>query len=399
MGLYGSLRAVTSKRLRLPGMPTNAWRDIVDSLGDAIVVLSADLEPATFNPAAETLLAISKPTKAFVDELLARNEWLSRMVHECLTKGQTLSDPEAELTMSRRSIVVRAEASPLMKPDGQIRGAVVLLQDLSHQKIAERALEAGGTGLRLSPAGLAHEVKNPLTGIKGAGELLATMFPGDPRVQDYCTVILEGVERITTLVEQVLAFSSPQRLSMRPANIHRILHQALKMAGLFPLAPDGIAVEQQFDPSLPEVTGDIAALEGVFLNLIRNAIEAIRSRGRIRLSTRMEAPFQMTAGGKRRSFLRVEVADSGVGITEADFSQLFTPFFTTKPQGTGLGLVISQRIVSLHGGKLWAERGGTPADNGRGAGADSESGSAQAAEVPGMTFKVTLPINIGSPKD
>jgi two-component system, NtrC family, nitrogen regulation sensor histidine kinase GlnL len=372
------------------------WRDIVDSLGDAILVLSADLEPVALNPAAETLLGVSKPSSAFMHELLGHNDWLARMIGSCLKSGQNLSDPEAELLLQRRLVVVRAEASPLMKEDGRIRGAVILMQDLSHQKSAERTLEGSEIGMRLSPAGLAHEVKNPLTGIKGAGELLAAMFRNDARAQGYCNVILEGVDRIAALVEQVLAFSTPQRFSMQPVNIHRVLHQALKLAGLYPHTPPGIALEQLFDPSLPEVAGDAGALERVFLNLIRNAIEAIGARGTIILSTRMETQFRMTTDGHRRHFLRVEVSDSGKGMTDEEIAQLFTPFFTTKPQGTGLGLVISQRIVMLHGGKLWAEPGGVRApdnadDRGR------EAPTAEIAAASGMTFKVTLPVKTDSP--
>ncbi len=379
-------------------MRTNVWREIADSLSDAIVVLSPDLDPAALNSAAETLLGVSKPTSAFMHDLLGRNEWLSRMVASCLHSGQSLSDPEAELSLPRRSVIVRAEASPLMKEDGRIRGAVILLQDLSHQKIAERTPETGQAGMRLSPVGLAHEVKNPLTGIKGAAELLAAMFRNDSRAQGYCGVILEGVDRIASLVEQVLAFNSPQRLSMQPVNIHRVLHQALKMAGLYPQAPAGIRLEQLFDPSLPDVVGDPGALERVFLNLIRNAIEAIDSHGTIRLNTRMETQFRMTSEG-RRHFLRVEVIDSGKAVGDEELAQLFTPFFTTKPQGTGLGLVLSQRIVVLHGGKLWAERGGLTAADERTRLEDGESSEegAISAPMPGMTFKVTLPVKTDSP--
>jgi len=392
-------------------MRITVWRDVLDSLGDAILVLSADLEPAALNPAAETLLGVSKPSSGFIHELLGRNDWLARMIASCLKSGQNLSDPDAELILNRRSVAVREEASLLMKEDGRIRGVVILLQDLSHQKSTERTVEGSAAGLRLSPAGLAHEVKNPLTGIKGAGELLAAMFRNDARAQGYCNVILEGVDRIAALVEQVLAFSSNQRLAAQPVNIHRVLHQALKMAGLYPNCPAGITVKQLFDPSLPEVIGDAGALERVFLNLIRNAIEAIGPRGTIMLSTRMETQFRMTAEGRRRHFLRVEVSDSGKGISDEELAQLFTPFFTTKPQGTGLGLVISQRIVTLHGGNLWAERGGVAAADGhadynrgdRASDSDGDGSSAPAAMTPatispGMTFKVTLPVRTDSPE-
>jgi two-component system nitrogen regulation sensor histidine kinase GlnL len=178
----------------------------------------------------------------------------------------------------------------------------------------------------------------------------------------------------------VLAVNAPGRMAQEPVNIHQILHSAMRMAGLFPNPPPDVTILQDFDPSLPDVVGDKGALERAFLNLIKNAVEAIGASGTIRLHTRIETEFRMTAEGRRRQFLRVEVSDSGVGISEEQLAQLFTPFFTTKPAGTGLGLVLCQRIFALHGGRLWAQRGGV----------EKVKGGSPSKE--GMTFKVTLPM-------
>ncbi|HVA39951.1 MAG TPA: ATP-binding protein [Candidatus Binataceae bacterium] len=422
------------------------WQEIADSLSDAVIVLSPTYEPIAINAAAEAMIEASYVSRPMLGKLLRRNEWLKQMVDVCLRNGQSFDNPEATLTLDRRTIVIHAEVSPLIKPDGHSQGAIVLFHDLSHQKSAEQVIEAGENIFRLSPAGLAHEVKNPLTGIKGAAELLGTMFPADARAQQYCGLILDGVNRITALVEQVLAVSSPQRLKREAVNIHQVLHQALRMAGLFPDTDTAFPIEQDFDPSLPEVSGDAAALERVFLNLIRNAWEAVEAtrgggpamaasgtragiapagsltsadgtggsewHGAIRLHTTMETQFRLSSNGKRRQFLRVEVSDSGKGMSAAELRQLFTPFFTTKPSGTGLGLVLSQRIIALHGGKLWAERGGMPPRGNRLSGAAGHDGRRAVHAVPGhqradgaaaapldhqprprgMTFCVMLPV-------
>jgi two-component system nitrogen regulation sensor histidine kinase GlnL len=363
--------------------PLKLWRDIIESLPDAIIVLSRERAALAVNPAAETMLGASSIGRAQIFDLLEHNPWLERMVRTSFDTGQTLGDPDAVLAVGPHSLTVRAEVSPLLSNDGRPDGAIVLLQDLSHQKSAAQAAEQGQSSMRLSPAGLAHEVKNPLTGIKGAAELLAGMYPGDARAQQYCSVILDGVNRIASLVEQVLAVSAPQRLAREVVNIHQVIHEALRMAGMFPKSPEGIVVEQDFDPSLPAVIGDAAALERALLNLIRNAHEAIGGTGIIRVHTRMETEFRMTAEGRRRQFLRAEIIDSGPGLSEQEVGQLFTPFYTTKPAGTGLGLVLSQRIIALHGGRLWAIRAGL--------GKPARSG-----EPPsGMTFRITLPVEIG----
>ena len=376
----------------------NLWRDIIDSLTDAILVLSPTMDPQVVNPAAETMLGVTPVTASTVADLVRQNEWLGKMVSTCLVSGQDLGDPETVLTIGPRELTVRAEVSPLTgaeelpedPPQAHPRGArpaagvVVLLHDLSHEKGAAEAASSGDLNLRLSPAGLAHEVKNPLTGIKGAAELMAGMYPDDGRAQQYCEVILTGVERITSLVEQVLAVSAPGRMAMAPVNIHQVIHSAMRIAGLHPNPPAGLEIIQDFDPSLPDVVGDSGALERAFLNLIKNAVEAIAPSGTIRLHTRIETEFRMTAEGRRRQFLRVEISDTGPGISEDQLSQLFTPFFTTKPAGTGLGLVLCQRIIALHGGRLWAQRGGVT----KAPSASKEAG----ASKEGMTFKITLPV-------
>jgi two-component system, NtrC family, nitrogen regulation sensor histidine kinase GlnL len=386
------------------------WREIIDSLSDAVVALSPAYDPIAANAALETLLGTSQVNRAMIKRLLSHNEWLDRMVASCLESGQSLDTPETVLVSDRRSATVRAGISPLQNSQGASIGVVVLFHDLSLLKKANHAYEAEDDFMRLSPAGLAHEVRNPLTGIKGAAELLGTMFPGDVRAQQYCRLILDGVSKIAGLVEQVLAVSNPQRLKREPVNIHQVLHQALRSAGIFPQPLPGITVEQRFDPSLPEVSGDAAALERVFLNLIRNALEAIEEAGpsangplphpghTIRLCTAMESDFKLSAHGRRRQFLRVEISDTGKGMTPREVKQLFTPFFTTKPSGTGLGLVLSQRIVSLHGGKLWAEAGGRIS-----AAADGQTGPLRPETADtdghngknhpeGMVFCVTLPV-------
>lgn len=417
------------------------WHEIFDCLNDAVIVFSPSLDPVAVNAAAETILEASQIDRAKLGRLMRRNQWLRRMLDLCLQSGQSLDNPEALLALNQRSIAVHAEVSPLISRAGYFEGAILVFHDLSHQKSAEQAFDPDEKAFRLSPAGLAHEVKNPLTGIKGAAELLSGMFPADARAKLYCGVILDGVNRIAGLVEQVLAATNPQRLKRESFNIHQVLHQALRMAGLMLSTTENIVIEQDFDPSLPEVNGDPAALERVFLNLIRNAREAIEAahgesptlsssgvrarqapvsansasstsgdspqRGTIRLRTAIENQFRISAhGGRRRQFLRVEVSDTGRGLSAADVKQLFTPFYTTKPSGTGLGLVLSQRIVALHGGKLWAERGsmlprGTVRPD-RGAGRASAElalgdnlaspPDANQAQPRGMTFCVMLPV-------
>jgi len=370
----------------------NLWREIIEGLPDALIVLSPAFSPLASNPAAETLIEASV-SEADISALLANNPWLRGMLQASLQRAQSMDNPDAVLTLERRKVAVRAQVSPLLgKRRDPTKGVILLLHDLSSQRTMERALDPGHQVVRLSTAGLAHEVKNPLTGIKGAAELLKVMYPDDARAEQYCGLILHGVDRITSLVEQAMAASRPARLRSDKLNIHQVLHQALKTAGLFEAAPDGIRVEQLFDPSLPEINGDAEALEGVFVNLLRNAVEAIRTTGtdagQIRIKTAIETQLRVSSEGRRRQFLRVEVSDNGSGMTGEEMAQLFAPFFTTKADGNGLGLVLSQRTTALHGGKLWAERGGIHGAPEKRIQPDSND----SGKSPGMTFCVVLPL-------
>ncbi|HLW70405.1 MAG TPA: ATP-binding protein [Candidatus Binataceae bacterium] len=373
------------------------WRDIVESLPQAVLVLSQTGDPITVNPAAETLLGVSPIVRFRVERLFELNQWLADMVKTCFETAQSLENPAIELALEKRRVSVHAGVFPLLGPVGEAQSVVVLLHDLSHQRGLELGGERNRHALRLSPAGLAHEVKNPLTGIKGAAELLAALFPADERARQYCGLILQGVDRIASLVEQVLAVSGPARLNRGRFNIHQVLHQALRMAGLFEPVQQGVVVEQLFDPSLPEVNGDAAALERVFLNLLRNAREAIDesptgTRHLIRIRTAMESQFRISSKGRRRQFLRVEISDTGKGITGEEIEQLFTPFFTTKAKGTGLGLMLSQHTIELHGGKLWAESRG-PENLLRSDSVRDPAQPADPVQPVGMTFHVLLPFD------
>jgi two-component system nitrogen regulation sensor histidine kinase GlnL len=368
----------------------SVWRDIFDSLFEALLLVSPKLQLKAVNPAAQTMLGISKPTRKALAALIAHNPWLRLMVETSISGAQTLHDNEARLRLANRlSLDVSVRVSPLMNPHGEVRGALVLLNDRSRQREVERALEGSNANLGLSVVGLAHEIKNPLTGIKGATELLAGMLPAEPRARQYCDVILSGVSRLTALVEQVMGLSGPEPIRPMRVNVHKVLHQALALAGLWPTTPPSVKLEVAFDPSLPPIEADPAALERVFLNLLMNARDAIGEQGTIRLATRMETEFHLTARGRRRRFMRVDVSDSGKGASKEQMAQLFTPFFTTKPGGTGLGLVLSKHIVTLHGGRLWAEAK-SPYDE-LPTNVDGEGYGSRVA-LSGLTFKVLLPV-------
>jgi two-component system nitrogen regulation sensor histidine kinase GlnL len=198
---------------------------------------------------------------------------------------------------------------------------------------------------------LAHEVKNPLSGIRGAAQLLEQ--DADPAARELTRLICEETDRIVALVDRVEAFSGGAPISRREVNIHEVLDRVRKAA------QSGFArhvtIREEYDPSLPPVSGDRDLLLQVFLNLVKNAAEAVPAvGGEIVLATAYRHGLRLAGpGGERRHLpLTVSVIDNGSGIPDDIKAHLFDPFVTTKRNGTGLGLALVAKAIGDHGGAI-----------------------------------------------
>jgi two-component system nitrogen regulation sensor histidine kinase GlnL len=203
-------------------------------------------------------------------------------------------------------------------------------------------------------AGIAHEVRNPLGGIRGAAELLAARA-GDASTRDAAGLIVREVERIAVLVDDLMVLTHDEAMRMREVNIHRVLDDVLDLLCMDPLAA-GVRVERRFDPSIPELAGDGDRLVQVFLNLGRNALQALDGEGTLTIGTRMTLDHRIvTESGETLPTLLVSVEDDGPGIDPDVLGQLDTPLYTTRVDGTGLGLSVARHWVARHGGTLRIE--------------------------------------------
>jgi two-component system nitrogen regulation sensor histidine kinase GlnL len=204
-------------------------------------------------------------------------------------------------------------------------------------------------------AGLAHEIRNPLGGIKGAAQLLRRSLDGPSQLREYTDIMIREVDRVNQLIEQLLDLSGPARLTLAPINIHQLLDDVLLLEGQTVNA-ENTAIRKIFDPSLPPIRGDRARLTQVFLNIVKNAFQAMERGGTLTITTRLETDFHIREQGTARNrLIWVDIADEGTGIREADLPHIFSPFFTTKNNGSGLGLATSYGIVKEHGGLIRVE--------------------------------------------
>ncbi len=363
---------------RLPPDPTTPrppWADVLASIDDGIVVLDAACRILEVNPAAEALVGGSA-AHLLGQEVRAllrgrpENQWLGDLVEATVAEGGVRRRGEGVLAVRAEEVPVAASCAPVHDAEGGFRGAVLVLRDLTLQRTLEATARRGDrlAALGTVALGLAHEIRNPLGGIKGAAQLLRTTLT-DPDQIRATEIVVSEVERLDALVEQLRELARPPHLQVEAVNIHRILNDVLSLQRRSP-AWGAVTLRTEFDPSLPAVRGDRAQLTQVFLNLVKNALEALDGRGELCVSTRFESRFHIRRGRARGQFLVVRVADTGPGVAETDQAQLFAPFFTTKPRGTGLGLAVCHRIVSEHGGTITYEprRGG------------------------GACFRVTLPV-------
>lgn len=324
------------------------------SIEDGVIVLDRAGCVTDLNPAAEQLTGTSAPHSAGADvgTLFRASTWVAEMARETLAGGIAHRRGEGTLSARGHEVPVSAACAPIVDGEGRARGAVLVLHDLTLQHTLDvttrRADRLAALGTVAS--GLAHEIRNPLGGIKGAAQLLRGAVD-DPELKRCTEIIIHEVDRLDGLVEQMRELATPPRLRLEAVNIHRVLNDVLALQRQSP-AWGAVAVRTAFDPSLPAVHGDPAQLTQVFLNLVKNALEALGGAGTLGLSTRLEAAFHIRRGSGRGRFLSVLVEDSGPGIPAEHQAQLFSPFFSTKAQGTGLGLALCHRIVTEHGGTI-----------------------------------------------
>jgi two-component system nitrogen regulation sensor histidine kinase GlnL len=352
------------------------FTDVLASISDGVVVLDADGVLNDLNPAAEQLLGVATSQAAGlpVEQLVAgrpANAWLAELARATLLEGLARRRSEDRLRARGQEVSVSAACAPVHDEQGVLRGAVLVLHDLTLERAldtttrrADRLAAMGTVAL-----GLAHEIRNPLGGIKGAAQLLRAGLR-DPAQVQATDIIIREVDRLDGLVEQLRGLSTPPKLQIAPQNIHRILNDVLSLQRQTAEFGD-ITLRTEFDPSLPAVLGDRAQLTQVFLNLVKNAVDALGGHGQLIVSTRIETRYHVRRRSRRNQFLSVTIADDGPGVPEHAQSHLFSPFFTTKPRGTGLGLAVCHRIIAEHGGIIAHE----PRPGG------------------GARFRVTLPVS------
>jgi two-component system nitrogen regulation sensor histidine kinase GlnL len=325
---------------------------ILGALATATLVFDSEMKVRFANTAAEQLFQLSTHALlgAPLADILPPSGAVAALVTQAAEHGAALSAHGLMIDTPRTGVrYVTVNIAPMPDRPGwnvlslqeQTR-AIRIGQQLEHRNSA-RSITAMASLL-------AHEVKNPLSGIRGAAQILESTASEDEK--RFAQLICEECDRIVALVDRMEVFSDERPLQRAPVNIHRVLERVRNSAEAG--FAKGLKFIERYDPSLPAVDGNRDQLVQVFLNLVKNAAEAApRKSGEITLSTSFQPGVRVAVPGTGTRIqlpLVVSVQDNGAGIPDEVKPHLFDPFITTKPKGSGLGLALVAKIVTDHGG-------------------------------------------------
>ena len=340
---------------------SNLYGMILDNIDRAVIAFDSDGRITLFNPAAEALMECSSRQivgKSYQD-LFKSQETLLYLVKVALKEGRSITDDEG-LFLHRSNaspLPVNAYTAPIFAQGGNQNGAVMIIRDLSRIKDLEGTLRRADrlSMLGTLAAGLAHEIKNPLGGIKGAAQLLSMELSKDSPLQDYTQIMIKEAERINFIIEELMDLGSPREPEVGDVDLTRVLNDIVLLQREAARSRS-IQFKLKLDPSIPPVQGDEGLFTRLFLNLIKNARESISREGKVVIETRIASNYHMTGPGRRSSpMVDIIISDTGCGIDQQEMDRIFTPYFTTKNKGSGLGLAISQKIIEDHNGLLKIE--------------------------------------------
>ena len=324
---------------------------LYENLSTAVILFDKKLRLTCINSAGEDLLMVScrRVVGLRPEDILPDPPTLAAMIARSLETGQSYTERGISLLVNNRNVKVDCKVTPIINGNSCSEIIVELVDTDSHQ----RALREENQSLlqdtaRESLRGMAHEVKNPLGGIRGAAQLLEReLSNGNPELKEYTRIIIQEADRLRNFIDRVLTSELQQKLEQ--VNIHELLEYVCNLVtaeygGSFNLTRD-------YDPSLPPLLLDNSQIIQAVLNVMKNAVQATGPDGNIWVRSRI---LRMVTLQKRvhKLVIRVDI----IGIPAEIENGIFYPMITGRPEGTGLGLTIAQSLINRHGGTIEYER-------------------------------------------
>lgn len=342
-------------------------KEIFDALPESIIIVDKDFTVLEMNDFAESTFRMSREKAYGKHSSTFMPVEIEEVALMAMEESRTIFGDEINPALrGGERIAIQPVATPLFALSGELKGVILQIKDLSGSKFlsSKNTQEISAFKFEHLILGLAHELKNPLSGIRGAAQLIAE--DSDNSETTKCAeLIIREADRLKDLLDTLKQLEPFARDIFVPVDIHELLMEIIYLESM-PKSREGVEIRQNYDVTLPPIEGDRNSLKQVFLNLIKNAYEAVGDKGRIDISTKW-----MTEHLKDQKTMSVEIRDSGEGIDKHIAEKIFSPFYTTKKEGSGLGLFLAYQIIAKHGGAIIV---------------DSRPGE-------GAAFKVFLPIS------
>lgn len=331
----------------------NITKSLIESIGSGIIITGMNDMITYLNRGGEKILGYSK------GEVIGKPFSLFGLQEKQNVSYSFLDDPDGldtrrEGRMQRKDqseIPVGFTINPHLNLRGETIGKIVMFRDLTKvHRIQEEILRMDRLiSLGKLASGIAHEIRNPLAGIKTTAQALGEEMAADDPKREYLNRITKEIDRLNELLKTFFSFAKPQSLHLVPCHIREIINAIIPFL-IKEIADKGIRFVETYHPRLPKVNIDKIQMHQVFLNLFLNAIQAMPGGGELRIEA---SPAALSPqGDSGQSLIKIVVSDSGKGIPPHILPKIFDPFFTTKPRGIGLGLSITYQIVKKHGGTI-----------------------------------------------
>jgi two-component system nitrogen regulation sensor histidine kinase GlnL len=323
---------------------------ILDNLATAVMLFDNRLNLIYVNSAGEILLADSARHLIGMNALelfRTSDPALLANLQQCLSMFEPLLDRELVVDRMAQSFTVNLSATPIVENDKPIEILVEMQRVDNHLRISkEEQLLSQQNTARLLVRGLAHEIKNPLGGLRGAAQLL-NLEVADPDLKEYTQIIIAESDRLQGLMDKLLGPNKPP--DFKTMNIHEVVERVRQLVEAE--ASGNLNIATDYDPSIPSVSADRDLLIQAVLNIVKNAVQAIAENGKIILKTRVQR--NVTIGRQLHKLaVKIDVIDNGPGIDPDIMDRIFYPMITSRAEGTGLGLSIAQSLINQHCGLI-----------------------------------------------
>jgi two-component system sensor histidine kinase AtoS len=330
----------------------NFMEGIIQSIGSGIIITEKKDIITYINRAGERILGYSR------DELIGKPFSIF-----CLKEKETiihsLLDPPDDLNIRKEGWMKKKDGNEIpvgfninnhMSITEEILGKIVIFRDLTKvYKIQDEILRMDRlVSLGKLASGIAHEIRNPLAGIKTTAQAFSEELETDDPRREYLNRITKEIDRLNDLLKTFFSFAKPQKLNLVPCHFKEIINEIVPF--LFKeIADNGIRFVETYHPQLPKIQVDKNQMHQVFLNLFLNAIQAMPNGGELKIDV---SPLRSTLLDGFKNVIKIVISDTGRGIPPHLIQKIFDPFFTTKPKGVGLGLSIAYQIIKKHGGTI-----------------------------------------------